>query len=242
MPKEYTAAMIVIGNEILSGRTQDVNVNYVATKLVDRGITLSQVQIIPDLEDEIVNVIRELKDKVDYVFTTGGIGPTHDDITSMSVAKACDVALEINQEAKSILLNHYGSEVELTQARLKMAQVPFGASLIPNPISGAPGFVVENIYVMAGVPVIMQAMMDHVVVTLKGGAFVNSRTVFCNLGESVIAKCLGEIQNKYPTVDIGSYPYFAEGKNGVNIVLRSSDEDLLGKAEKEVSLMVELKS
>ncbi len=240
MSKEYTAAMIVIGNEILSGRTQDVNINYVAKKLVERGIILSQVRIIPDIEAEIIGAINDLKNKVDYVFTTGGIGPTHDDITAQSVANAFGLDLEVSEQAKEFLLNHYDDgSGELSSSRLKMAKVPVGASLIPNPISGAAGFIVENIYVMAGVPAIMQAMMDHVVLMLKGGEVAHSRTVFCDLGESVIAHDLGVIQSKYKNVDIGSYPYFAEGRRGVNIVLRSCDGDSLDLAEKAVSLIVE---
>ena len=237
MDKEYKAAMIVIGNEILSGRTQDSNINYLANKLVECGVTLSEVRIVPDIEAAIIGAIHDLKGAVDYIFTTGGIGPTHDDITSMSVAKALGVELEIHQDAYDILLSHYGEE-GLTPARLKMAKVPAGATLIPNPVSGAPGFRIENIHVMAGIPRIMQAMTDHVCMTLQGGAVVQSRTVTCTLTESVIAERLEDIQEEYPQVDIGSYPYYKDGAPGVNIVLRSADQDALDAAERRISVEV----
>lgn len=237
MSKEYTAAMVVIGNEILSGRTQDANVNYVACKLVAAGVRLREVRIVPDVEDVIVGTVRELKSKHDYVFTSGGIGPTHDDITAMCVAKACDTVLEQNKEAHDILLEYYGKD-ELTDARLRMAQIPVGGSLIPNPVSAAPGFQIENVYVMAGVPRIMQAMMDHVVCGLDGGTVIQSRTVISSLRESMIAESLGDIQEQYPSVDVGSYPYFKDGELGVNIVLRSDEIDLLSCAEKDVIDMI----
>lgn len=238
MGKQYTAAMIVIGNEILSGRTQDLNINYVAKKLVECGVVLAEVRIIPDVESVIISTIGELYEKVDYIFTSGGIGPTHDDITAASVAKAFDVVLEEHPEARSLLLEHYG-ENDLSAARLRMARIPVGAELIPNPVSVAPGFIIENTHVMAGVPRIMQAMMDHVACTLKGGAVIQSHTVSCTLTESVIAKELTAIQDDWKHVDIGSYPYFKDGVLGVNIVLRSSVESDLVQAAGDVSDMVE---
>ncbi len=237
MGKIYKAAMVVIGNEILSGRTQDLNVNYVANKLVACGVSLVEVRVIPDDEAVIIDTIRSLKDVVDYVFTSGGIGPTHDDITAASIAKAFGVELVVNEEVRGVLLAHYGTE-ELTAPRLKMACIPEGAWLIPNPVSGAPGFVIENVYVMAGVPRIMQAMMDDAALMLQGGAVVHSCTVPCSLTESVIAQGLAEIQDKWTGVDIGSYPYFENGRFGVNIVLRSSDEADLDAAERDVIEMV----
>lgn len=237
MSKEFTATMVVVGNEILSGRTQDKNINYVARGLVDRGIRLVEVRIVPDLEDVVVRTLQQLKGQVDYVFTSGGIGPTHDDITAHCVAKACDRVLEQNKDAYNILLDYYGIE-ELTEARLRMAQIPVGARLIPNPVSGAPGFIADNIYVMAGVPRIMQAMFDHVVANLDGGDVVRSRTIPSLLKESVVAKDLGIIQESYPDIEIGSYPYFKDGTLGVNIVLRSDDDDLLDMAEKDVISMI----
>ncbi len=238
MSKQYTAAMVVIGNEILSGRTQDLNINYVANKLVDCGVTLSEVRVIPDLEDVIVTTLRELHEKFDYIFTSGGIGPTHDDITAESVAKAFDVEVEENEEAKALLLNHYGED-GLNSSRLRMARVPVGAELIPNVVSAAPGFVIKGTYVMAGVPRIMQAMMDYVACNIKGGDVVKSKTVSCNLTESVIASKLSEIQDKWAQVDIGSYPYFKDGVLGVNVVLRSHVESDLEHATSDVSKMVE---
>lgn len=238
MVKQYTAAMIVIGNEILSGRTQDLNINYVANKLVECGVVLAEVRIIPDVESVIISTIMALNTQVDYIFTSGGIGPTHDDITAVSVAKAFDVALEEHIEAKSLLLAHYGAD-ELSVARLRMARIPVGAELIPNPVSAAPGFVIRNTYVMAGVPRIMQAMMDHVACTLKGGAVVKSKTVSCNLTESAIAFKLSEVQKNWELVDIGSYPYFKDGVLGVNIVLRSSVGGDLNQATSDVSKMID---
>ncbi len=237
MDKRYTAAMIVIGNEILSGRTQDLNINYVAQKLVECGVGLSEVRIVPDEERKIVDAIFALKNSVDYIFTTGGIGPTHDDITAQSIASAFAVPLEENQEAKQLLLSHYG-ENDLTDARLKMARIPKGAELIPNPVSAAPGFVIEGVYAMAGVPRIMQGMMDHIASTLKGGAVVLSKTVQCALRESVISDALGEIQEDYSAVEIGSYPYFKDGVLGVNVVLRSACEDALEEAYNDVIEML----
>ncbi len=233
MTKQYSAAMVVIGNEILSGRTQDKNVNYVANALVQCGIALVEVRVIPDIEEVIVRTVRELKANVDYVFTSGGIGPTHDDITADCIAKACGVEITQNQEAYDILLAHYGAD-DLNEARLRMARIPVGASLIPNPVSAAPGFIIENVHVMAGVPRIMQAMTDHVVSTLQGGDVVKSVTVASTMPESAIAQALGDIQARYDMVDIGSYPYFKDGVLGVNVVLRSSDVDALAAAQEDV--------
>ena len=238
MAKQYTAAMIVIGNEILSGRTQDLNVNYVANKLVECGIILSEVRIITDVENAIITTIRDLCDQFDYIFTSGGIGPTHDDITATSVAKAFGVEVEENAEARALLLAHYG-ENDLITARLRMARIPVGAALIPNPVSAAPGFVIENTYVMAGVPRIMQAMMDHVASNIKGGAVIRSKTVSCGLTESAIASELSKVQDSWESVDIGSYPYFKDGGLGVNIVLRSHIEDDLNQAVDDVSKMID---
>lgn len=237
MTKTYKAAMIVIGNEILSGRTQDKNINYVAKALEPKGIALSEVRIVPDIEDKIIRSIHDLRGEMDYIFTSGGIGPTHDDITAECVAKAHDVEMEQKEEAFQILLDYYG-EAEFTPARQKMAQIPVGASLIPNPVSAAPGFVLGNVHVMAGVPRILQAMVDHVVADLVGGGVVHSRTVECDLAESVIAPGLGEIQNKYPNVDIGSYPRFVEGSVSVQVVLRSMDEEGLAQAATEIEALV----
>jgi len=237
MGKIYTAAMIVIGNEILSGRTQDKNINYVAVKMVECGVALKEVRVIPDIEDVIIRTVNEMRSAFDYVFTSGGIGPTHDDITSETIAKAFDVEWRSDARAYQILSDHYGAE-EFSLARQKMAMIPVGADLIPNPVSAAPGFNIGNVYVMAGVPRIFQAMVDHVAAGLKGGDIVQSRTVLSNHAESVIAEGLGIVNDKYPTVDIGSYPHFKEGKLGVNVVLRSSDVTSLDGAEQDVKVLV----
>lgn len=232
-----TAALIIIGNEILSGRTQDANTSWIAKKLTDRGIILSEVRVVPDVESRIVEAVNALRPVYTYVFTTGGIGPTHDDITASSVAKAFDVVLEENKEASSILEAHYGAE-SLTPARKTMALIPVGASLIPNPVSAAPGFVLENVHVMAGIPKIMQAMMDHVIGTLGQGPAILSNTVSCNLPESVLAQGLADVQEAYPSVDIGSYPQFKDGVFGVSLVMRGIDKQPIRDATEAVIALI----
>ncbi|MCC7305552.1 MAG: competence/damage-inducible protein A [Alphaproteobacteria bacterium] len=227
------AALLIVGNEILSGRTQDANVQWIANNLGARGITLTEVRVVPDDMGRIVSAVKDLKEQVDYLFTTGGIGPTHDDITAASIAQVFGVKLEHNKEAVQILENHYGKD-NLNQARMKMAEIPEGASLIRNPVSGAPGFTIGNVYVMAGVPMIMQGMLENVLPTLREGAVVMSNTVTCGIPESQLAKPMGELQKKYPDVDIGSYPHFRPGISSVSIVLRSTDEELLKKATREL--------
>jgi molybdenum cofactor synthesis domain-containing protein len=238
MTKIYKAALIVIGDEILSGRTQEQNIKYIANKMVENGAELCEVRIVPDKEDAIVAAVRELKDKVDYLFTTGGIGPTHDDITSQSIANALDIPLVKNSEAYQILEDHYGP-TGFTPARQKMAKTPRGAKLIPNPVSIAPGFISKNVYVLAGVPEIMRAMIDHVARTLKGGDVVHSKIITCRFPESVIAYDLANIQDRFEAdVSIGSYPHFKDGVFGVSIVLRSSNDHVLLRASMEVDMMV----
>lgn len=237
----YTVALIVIGDEILSGRTQDTNTSWVAEKLNRMGIVLRQVRVVPDVESEIIAAIHELKDKADYVFTTGGIGPTHDDITAEAVAKAFGRALELNDEAFKILVRHYGGEEHVTPPRRKMAMIPKGAELINNPVSGAPGFQIDNVFVLAGVPRIMQAMFDDVKTRLRRGKPVLSNTIACSLAESAIAEELEKIQNRYPTVAIGSYPHFRGGILGLSLVLRSTDDPSLDTATRDViSLIAEM--
>ncbi len=234
----YSAALIVVGNEVLSGRTQDTNTSWIAGQLTDMGITLHQVRVVPDMEGEIVTAIHDLKDVVDYVFTTGGIGPTHDDITAQSIAKALGVELELHPEAFQTLVRHYGDEAQVTPPRKKMAMVPKGASLINNPVSGAPGFQIENVFVMAGVPKIMQAMFDDVKTRLKRGKPFLSNTISCSLGESMVAHDLEAIQNRYPSVNIGSYPHYRGGVVGLSLVLRAADNDMLHAATDEVVAMI----
>lgn len=228
-----TAALLIIGNEILSGRTQDQNIQFIAGEMVSHGIDLAEVRVVPDIQDRIVEAVNDLRRAYTYVFTTGGIGPTHDDITSESIAAAFSVELEQNETAYKLLLEHYGPD-ELTPVRLKMAIIPKGASLIPNPVSTAPGFVIENVHVMAGVPVIMQAMLANIVGTLEGGRLMHSNSMGCSFPESTLAEKLSELQDKYEGVDIGSYPQFRAGKVGVSVVLRSVDEEVLKKATEEL--------
>lgn len=235
--KVYKAALLVIGNEILSGRTQDKNINHIAVKLSEKGIVFAEVRIVPDVKDKVIDAVNALRSDYDYVFTTGGIGPTHDDITAECIALAFDTRLEKNKDAYAILEKHYGI-AEFSPARQKMAMIPFGASLIENPVSAAPGFNIGNVYVMAGVPRIMQAMLDFVLDGLQGGAIILSRTVSCDLPESKIALDLEGVQSNYDNVEIGSYPFFQNGKVGVSLVLRSSDELSLLRAQRDVSEMV----
>lgn len=221
MSKTTTACLIVIGNEILSGRTQDKNIAYTATKLNEAGVQLREVRVIPDIEATIVETVNALRPQFDYIFTTGGIGPTHDDITSASIAKAFGVTIHRHPEAERILRAHYGDSIN--EARLKMTEVPVGATLIPNPVSGAPGFIMGNVHVMAGVPRIMQAMLDWTVPHLSGGDPVLSISVTTNLPEGTIADGLTAIQNGYPNVEIGSYPTFKQGELSTTLVMRSAD-------------------
>ncbi len=230
-----TAAMIVIGDEILSGRTQDKNIAHVATKLSEVGIQMLEVRIIPDIEQEIVDAINHCRQKYDYVFTSGGIGPTHDDITADAIAKAFGVAIDHHPEAMAILTRHYEtSGIEFNDARKRMARIPDGATLVDNPVSKAPGFQLENVFVMAGVPMIMQAMMESILPTLSGGAKMLSRTIGVSLPEGKVAKDLGELQQRYADVSMGSYPYFKQGKVGTNLVLRSIYPEQLEAARAEL--------
>ncbi len=235
-----TAAVLLIGNEILSGRTQDLNLAYMAKGLSDHGIRLSEARVIPDDESVIVNTLNTLRHANTYVFTTGGIGPTHDDITADCVAKAFNVGIDIHPEAQSILLSYWAErDVEPNADRLRMARIPDGASLIENPVSAAPGFCVENVYVMAGVPRIMQAMFDSVLPSLQRGAVINSVSVTCDLPEGTIASPLRALQAQFPDVDLGSYPGKLDGKYKVSLVGRSSDADQLQRVEQALHRLVE---
>jgi molybdenum cofactor synthesis domain-containing protein len=231
------AALLIIGNEILSGRTQDKNIQHIAEKLAGKGIALAEIRVVPDIEDKIVKAVNELRTEVEYLFTTGGIGPTHDDITADSIAKAFGVKNVLNPEARRILSGNYG-EGNLNEARLKMAYVPEGAELIRNPVSGAPGFIIGNVYVMAGVPGIMQGMLDNVLPNLREGAKVFSNTVQCELPESSIANDLTALQKKYPDVEMGSYPHFKMGASSLALVLRSPDTESLKQATRELIAIV----
>ena len=238
--KIVTAALIIIGNEILSGRIQDANLSYIATKLNDEaGIRLAEVRVVPDIEGEIVEAVNAMRTKHDYVFTTGGIGPTHDDITAESVAKAFGRKLIRHPEAYRRLVAQFEKRgMEINEARLRMTNTPEGATLVENGISAAPGFQVENVYVMAGVPQVAHAMIDWLAPRLEGGKPVRTKTLVCSLGEGNLAKELGEIQDRYPKIDIGSYPFYGEGIYGTSIVLRHTDTDLLDKAGEEVAALM----
>ncbi len=233
----YTACLLIIGNEILSGRTQDANLPYLAKRLNELGIRLKEVRVVADDEPAIVKAVNETRAQHDYVFTTGGIGPTHDDITSGCVAKAFGTELERNAEAVRRLERHYPPG-GLNEARLRMAEVPVGATLIDNPVSTAPGFRIGNVFVLAGVPRIMQAMFEGIAPSLVGGKPVMTRSVSCTLGEGVLAKGLGEIQARHPAVDIGSYPYYRVGGFGVSLVARGTEEDELAAVVDEIAALV----
>ena len=226
--KIYTAGLVVIGDEILSGRTHDKNIAQIASWLQVQGIRLSEVRVVPDVEQRIVSAFDDLREGYDYVFTTGGIGPTHDDITVDAIAKALGVPVVIHPEARALLERHYTSRgLELTEARLRMARVPEGADLIPNRMSGAPGIRIGNIFVMAGVPHITAGMLDALTGTLEGGAPLLSETIGCWTAESEVAELLRETEKAHPDCQIGSYPFFREGRVGANFVIRSTAADHL---------------
>ncbi len=236
-PELVTAAMLVIGDEILSGRTQDTNVSYFATWLGDLGIQMKEVRVVADEEGAIADAINALRFGYTYVFTTGGIGPTHDDITADSLAKAFGVGIDFHPEAMKILDAHYAPG-EFNEARKRMARIPDGASLIDNPVSKAPGFQIENVFVMAGIPAINRAMLESVRHKLVGGRKIESRSLRVNLPEGAIAKGLGEIQDSFPSIAIGSYPYHREGAFGVILVLRSDAIEDLERAFDSVFALV----
>ena len=224
----YTAGLVVIGDEILSGRTHDKNIAQVASWLQVQGIRLSEVRVVPDVMDRIVEAVNALREAYDYLFTTGGIGPTHDDITVDAVAEAIGVPVVIHPEAKAMLERYYASiGKELTEARLRMARVPEGAELIPNRMSGAPGIKLGNLHLMAGVPHITAGMLDALTGTLEGGAPLLSETVGCWTPESEVADILRQVEQAHPQCQIGSYPFFREGRVGANFVVRSTREEEL---------------
>ncbi len=235
--KQKTAGVIIIGNEILSGRTQDLNVSYIGKNLEKLGIVLTEVIVIPDIEETIIDKVKAYSENYDYVFTTGGIGPTHDDITTASIAKAFEVKLLRNPEAVACMERYYDPGT-MTEARLKMADIPEGASLIENSVSGAPAFQINNVFVLAGVPDIMRAMFDALINRLIGGPPILTTSVCTNLTESKLAEGMTKIQNECEEVSIGSYPYFKRGKLGVNIVLRSIDKALLLKQAELIEVLI----
>ena len=225
MAKVWTAGLAVIGDEILSGRTQDRNINQVATWLNAQGIRLAEVRVVPDIEERIVEAIDSLRQSYDYCFTTGGIGPTHDDITVDAVAKALGVPVIIHPEARAILERYYANKGGLNEGRLRMARVPEGAELIPNQMSGAPGIKFGNLFLMAGVPHITAGMLDALTGTLEGGRPLVSVTVGAFAPESEVADLLRQAEQSADGISIGSYPFFKEGRVGSNFVVRSEDEE-----------------
>jgi molybdenum cofactor synthesis domain-containing protein len=234
-----TACVLVIGNEILSGRTKDTNSGWLADRLTAMGIRLREIRVIPDVEATIVSVVNEVRAKYTYVFTSGGIGPTHDDITAECIAKAFGVPWEIDATARAILRSNYKSDEELTPARLRMATIPRGAELIANPISKAPGFRMENVYTMAGVPRILQAMFEGVAASLKGGPILLAHTVVGNVAEGRIGDALGAIQARNPDLEIGSYPgQRPDGSFRNAVVVRGLDRARLAAVAADVATLI----
>ena len=226
MARVWTAALVVIGDEILSGRTQDRNIAQVASWLNVQGIRLAEVRVVPDVEARIVEAVRALREAHDYLFTTGGIGPTHDDITVDSVGAALGVPVIVHPEARAILEGYYADRGGLTEARLRMARVPQGAELIANRMSGAPGIRIGNLFILAGVPHIAAGMLDALTGTLEGGRPLVSVTIGAWAAESEVADLLRATELAHEGVAIGSYPFFKEGRVGANFVVRSEDETL----------------
>ncbi len=232
-----TAAILVIGDEILSGRTKDKNIGYIAEYLTNIGVDLREVRVVPDVSEEIVAAVNALRGRYTYVFTTGGIGPTHDDITADAVAAAFGVTIDHDPRAVAMLSERFSPE-ELNEARMRMARIPAGAELVANAISKAPGFNIGNVYVMAGVPAIMQAMLDVIGSTLQTGAKMLSDTVRAGLREGDIGGPLAEVARAHPEVSIGSYPFWSETGPDTNIVVRSRDAEKLLAAMAAVKTMV----
>lgn len=238
---KVNAAITIIGNEILSGRTRDTNLTYISKWLNTLGVRVEEVRIIPDDEKIIIRNVNELRKKFNYVFTTGGIGPTHDDITTESVAKAFNLKYVYHKEAYSLLEKYYSPE-KFNEGRKKMAKLPSKSKLIYNPSSGAPGFIVENVFCLPGVPSILRSMLGGLKNEIAGGKTILSKTVNLKTVESEIAKSLTEVQKKNKDVEIGSYPFFRSGKIGVSIVLRSENQKKIDKCNLEILRFVSEKN
>ena len=236
--KQVTAAMLIVGNEVLSGRTQDKNLAFVANALGDIGVDMREVRIVPDEMDEVIDAVNALRAKYTYVFTTGGIGPTHDDITADCIAAAFGVKLGMHPLAVQLLEAHYDAQgIEFNAARARMARIPEGASLIENPVSTAPGFRIENVHVMAGVPKIMQAMMENILPTLEGGEKLSSITVTSQVPEGSIAEAMEKLQAAHSEVSIGLYPFYGADGAGVSVVARGTDKAALAAVEHAVKTL-----
>ncbi|MCK0168674.1 molybdopterin-binding protein [Jannaschia sp. S6380] len=233
-----TAAMLVIGDEILSGRTRDANMHHLAGRLSEAGITLAEVRIVSDDHDAIVAAVRALSRDWDTVFTSGGIGPTHDDITADAIGAAFGAGVGIRDDARALLADHYArTGSELNAARLRMARIPEGATLIDNPVSVAPGFTLGNVHVMAGVPAVFRAMVATVLPTLTGGAPLSSTSTRIDRGEGDIAGPLGDLAQAFPDLSIGSYPFQKDGRFGANIVIRGQDPARVDAATAELGTL-----
>ena len=230
---KVNAAILIIGNEILSGRTQDTNTSSIALWLNSIGVKVNEVRVIPDIEGTIVDTVNYLRKANDYVFTTGGIGPTHDDITAQSISKAFKLEYEIHKEAFKILETYYKAG-EFNEGRQKMIWMPRGANLILNPTSGAPGFNVENVFCLPGVPSILKSMLGGLINSIVGGKPILSHTISLKTVESEIAKSLSNVQENNQDIEIGSYPFFQAGKLGVSIVIRSDDKSKIDKCSSEI--------
>ena len=237
---QVSATIIIIGNEILSGRTKDINTSTIATWLNKLGVRVQEVRVIPDIEEVIVKTINEVRKKNTYVFTTGGIGPTHDDITAVSISKAFNLKYEINKEAFEILEAYY-KPGEFNEGRQKMAWTPANAKLILNPTSGAPGFIVKNVFCLPGVPSILKSMLGGLKNKISGGKPIISHTINLRTVESEIAKSLTSVQNNNKDVEIGSYPFFRAGKLGVSIVVRSENQSEIDDCNSKIMEFVSQK-
>ncbi|MGO1304467.1 competence/damage-inducible protein A [Sphingomonas parapaucimobilis] len=235
----WTAALIVIGDEIISGRTQDRNIAQLATWLNVQGIRLAEVRVVADRAEAIAEAVNTLRVRNDYLFTTGGIGPTHDDITVDAIAAALGLPVIEHPEARAILEDYYAERGGVTAARARMARTPDGASLIPNRVSGAPGIRIGNIFIMAGVPHITAGMLDALTGTLEGGRPVVSGTIGCWVGESEVAELLRQAEKTHEGVAIGSYPFFREGRTGANFVVRSPDAAQVDACLRDLSMALE---
>ncbi len=233
-----TACMIIIGNEILSGRTQDTNLVYLARALNELGVQMVQARVIPDVEDVIVETVNECRAKFDNVFTTGGIGPTHDDITADCIAKAFGTELEVNEEIAAVIRRREAPP-DVMESRMRMARIPKGAKLVGNPTQGPPGFQMENVFVLAGVPMVMQAMVGTLTKERLGGRKpVRSRSIGAYVTESQVASSLREIQSRYPSLDLGSYPFYRKDGYGTNLIMRGTDEEALDAMKEEVRQLI----